>query len=283
MEERMKNINDCTLDYTLEVCVDSVESAIAAEQGGAHRLELCANLIIGGTTPGIHLFHQIRKHCSLPVHVLIRPRYGDFLYTEWEAEIIEKDILTFKELRADGIVIGSLCADGHLDCKRLERFCRAGAGLSLTLHRAFDMCCDPQKALEEAIELGFSSILTSGQEENCLKGKSCLKQLVRQADGRIRILAGGGVSEKTISSLIHEAGIHDFHMSGKTVLDSEMLYRKKEVHMGIAGMDEYAILRTDEEQVRLAKEAIFQKIHNFRNGEPQCFQNNSKTTPNRFT
>ncbi len=103
----MKNINDCTLDYTLEVCVDSVESAIAAEQGGADRLELCANLIIGGTTPGIHLFHQIRKHCSLPVHVLIRPRYGDFLYTEWEAEIIEKDILTFKELRADGIVIGS--------------------------------------------------------------------------------------------------------------------------------------------------------------------------------
>lgn len=242
--------------YTLEVCVDSVESAIAAEQGGADRLEVCANLVIGGTTPGVGLFQQIRKYCSLPLHVLIRPRYGDFLYTEMEAGAMESDICMFRELGADGIVVGCLCADGHLDCRRLERFCQAADGAWITLHRAFDMCCDPQKALEEAISLGISSILTSGQEENCLRGKACLKQLVLQADKRISILAGGGIQERAIACLALEAGIRDFHMSGKTILDSEMRYRKKEVHMGIPGMDEYALLRTEKEQIRLAKEAI---------------------------
>lgn len=244
-------------DYSLEVCVDSVESALAAERGGADRLEVCANLIIGGTTPGVGLFRQIRKYCSLPVHVLIRPRYGDFLYTQPEADAMESDICMFKEMGADGIVVGCLRADGRLDYPRMERLCRAAEGISVTLHRAFDMCCEPREALEEAVNLGISFILTSGQEENCLKGKSCLKQLVLQAGKRIRILAGGGVQEKAIDCLIREAGIRDFHMSGKTIADSRMLYRKEGVHMGIPGMDEYTLLRTDEEQIRLAKRAVF--------------------------
>lgn len=242
--------------YTLEVCVDSVESAVAAERGGADRLELCGNLVIGGTTPGINLFRQVREHCSLPVFVLIRPRYGDFLYTEHEVQIMEKDIRMFKSCGADGIVTGCLCADGSLDQKQMAIFCQAAAGLPVTLHRAFDMCREPGKALEDAVSLGISTILTSGQEENCIKGKALLKKLVRQADNRIDILVGGGVHAEVIPALIRETGAKSFHLSGKILRESSMLYRKEGVHMGIPGMDEYALMRTDEEQIRQAKRSL---------------------------
>lgn len=250
---RYKFLENEKKTYILEACVDSVESAAAAERGGADRLELCANLVIGGTTPGISLFRQVRKHCSLPIFVLIRPRYGDFLYTEPEIEIMEEDIRLFKDNGADGIVTGCLCADGSLNREHMLRFRQAAPGIPMTLHRAFDLCRDPEKTLETAVNLGITSILTSGQEENCLKGKALLQSLVRQAENRIHILAGGGVCAETIVPLLKETGVKHFHMSGKILLDSPMLYRKEQIHMGIPGMSEYTILRTDEEQIRRAK------------------------------
>lgn len=245
--------------YILEACVDSVESAIAAERGGADRLELCANLVIGGTTPGISLFRQVQKHCSLPIFVLIRPRYGDFLYTKKEIQMMEEDIRWFKDHGADGIVTGCLCADGSLDREQMNRFRQAAPEIPMTLHRAFDLCREPDKTLETAVNLGITSILTSGQAENCLKGKSLLRSLVRQAENRIHILVGGGVCAETIAPLLAETGARHFHMSGKILLDSQMLYRNEQVPMGIPGISEYTLLRTDEEQIRRAKAVLSQQ------------------------
>lgn len=240
----------------LEVCVDSVESAVAAWRGGADRLELCANLVIGGTTPGLSLFRQVQKHCGLPIYVLIRPRYGDFLYTEEETQMMEEDIQSLTALGADGIVVGGLCADGTLDREKMKRFRQAAGDVPITLHRAFDMCREPERVMEEAIALGISTILTSGQAKNCREGAERIKQMIGQAGDRISVLVGGGVNGENIPQLMQETKATWFHMSGKVSLKSGMLYRKAEVHMGIPGMDEYQILRTSEELVRQAKVAL---------------------------
>lgn len=236
-------------DYILEVCVDSVESAKAAVRGGADRLELCANLVIGGTTPGVSQFKQIRKACDVPVNVLIRPRYGDFLYTDHEFQMIAEDAQMFRDLGADGIVVGFLKPDGNLDMERLNKLReKAGKG-SMTLHRAFDVCRDPYRSLKEAMEAGVDTILTSGQQDTCIRGKKLLGELIRQAGGRIDIMAGSGVNVDAIACLMDEIGAGSFHMSGKVIVDSGMIYRKENVNMGIPGIGEYDIFRTDEEQI----------------------------------
>ena len=153
-------------NFTLEACVDSVESALAAVRGGADRLELCGNLIIGGTTPDIHLFQEIRRYTDIPIHVLIRPRFGDFLYTEHEFRIMEEDIRSFKELGAQGAVIGILKENGDLDADRMKILMEEAEGMKVTLHRAFDVCRDPFAALEQAKDLGVDIVLTSGQKNS---------------------------------------------------------------------------------------------------------------------
>ncbi len=158
--------------YLLECCVDSVESAIAAQKGGADRLELCGNLIIGGTTPSVELYRAVRKNTDIPIHVLLRPRFGDFLYTAYELEILYEEVKLFSSEGADGLVIGCLKPDGELDIEAMKRMIELGKGRKITLHRAFDVCNNPLKALEQAIELGVDTILTSGQENSCMKGKT---------------------------------------------------------------------------------------------------------------
>ncbi|WP_349947964.1 copper homeostasis protein CutC [Lacrimispora sp. BS-2] len=246
-------------DYILEVCVDSVESAKAAVQGGAGRLELCANLVIGGTTPGVSQFKQIRKACDVPINVLIRPRYGDFLYTEHEFQMISEDAQMFRDLGADGVVVGFLKPDGDLDMERLNVLReKAGTG-NMTLHRAFDVCRDPYRSLKEAMEAGIDTILTSGQQNTCMEGKKLLGELIGQAAGRIDILVGSGVNVDAIASLMDEIDARCFHMSGKTIVDSGMIYRKENVNMGIPGIGEYDIFRTEEEQIRQAKRLMEEK------------------------
>lgn len=246
-------------DYILEVCVDSVESAIAAVRGGAQRLELCANLVIGGTTPGVSQFKLIRNACDIPINVLIRPRYGDFLYTDYEFQMIAQDAQLFRELGADGIVVGFLKADGNLDVERLNVLKeKAGTG-TMTLHRAFDMCRDPYKSLEEAIEAGVDTILTSGQRSTCLEGKELLGELIRKAEDKIDIMAGSGVNVETMGCLMDEIGATIFHMSGKMIVNSGMIYRKEQVSMGIPGIREYDIFRTEEEEIRRAKKLMEEK------------------------
>lgn len=238
----------------LEVCVDSYESAIAAAEGGADRLELCANLIIGGTTPDYLLFQQIKDSIDIPIHILIRPRFGDFYYSDFEFEVMLKDINEFKREKADGVVIGMLTKEGNLDKEKMKEAIEAAEGMHITLNRAFDVCKDPMKALNEAKELGVHTILTSGQKNTSLEGTELLKQLVSAAKDEIDIMAGSGVTSSNIKAIYDQTGITSFHMSGKKTIESEMKYRKKGVSMGIPGLSEYDIIRTDKEEIKKAKQ-----------------------------
>lgn len=241
--------------YLLECCVDSVESAVCAAQGGADRLELCSGLVIGGITPTLALYEKIRESVQIPVHVLIRPRFGDFLYTPEEADLICREIAAFSEAGADGVVIGSLLPDGSLNLEQMKRFMDRARGLSVTLHRAFDMCRDPMAALEQARELGIDTILTSGQAPSCLEGIALLKRLSKTKDAPA-ILAGGGIHADTVRALLAETSVRAFHMSGKTVLDSGMVYRNPAVSMGLPGLSEYQIWRTDPAAIRSVRRLL---------------------------
>lgn len=242
--------------YILECCVDSVESAINAESGGASRIELCSNLIIGGTTPDFALVREIRKHTEIRIHALIRPRFGDFCYSEYEMEIMKEQIRFLKEAGVEGVVIGVLDVDGNLNKGAMKELMDAADGLSITLHRAFDMCCDPYAALEDAIALGVNTILTSGQKQSAWEGRELLAELIEKADGRIDIMAGAGISATTIEKLVPFTKGTSYHMSGKVTLDSKMKYRKADVSMGLPSLSEYEIWQTSEESVRAAVEVL---------------------------
>lgn len=242
--------------YVLEGCVDSVESAIIATRAGANRLELCANLMIGGTTPTAATFQQVRKVCDNHVNVLIRPRFGDFCYTEHEVAIVEQEIEMFRKLGADGIVIGALTPEGDIDWPIMERWLHKAGDMWITMHRAFDMCRDPYVELENAIAHGVDAILTSGQADICTQGKACIKELVQRSQNEMQILVGSGVSPDVLEELIVDTGAYAFHMSGKEVLDSPMIYRKSNVHMGLDSISEYDIWRTKEENMRRAVEIL---------------------------
>ena len=244
--------------YILEACVDSTESAVIATEAGANRIELCGNLMIGGTTPSIALFKQIRKKCNNRIHVLIRPRFGDFCYTEDEMDIMCEEIRMFRELGADGVVIGALSPDGSINWDAMDRMIAAADGMWVTMHRAFDMCRNPYESLEHCIEHGVSCILTSGQENHCLDGLACLKEMIQKAGERIQILVGSGVDARVIDKIYEETGAAAYHMSGKEVLDSEMEYRKNNVYMGLDGLSEYSIWRTKKENIEAAVSVLKQ-------------------------
>lgn len=243
-------------NYILEVCVDSAESAEAAAGGGADRVELCGNLVIGGTTPEADLFEKIRSLTDIKINVLIRPRYGDFLYTDYEFDIICRSVERFRRMGANAVVVGCLLPDGSLDTERMKRLVELAGPMDVTLHRAFDMCRDPYEALEQAKELEIRTILTSGQRESSWEGRELIAGLVRESGGKVDIMPGGGVSAGTIRELIPATGATSYHMSGKVVLDSGMTYRRQEVSMGVPGMGEYEIFRTSKEKVREAREVL---------------------------
>lgn len=240
----------------LEACVGSYASALAASRGGADRLEVCANLIIGGTTPSYELFRQITRDMTVKANILIRPRFGDFLYDEQEAGEMCSQIAAFRELGANGVVIGALTPDGRLDMERMKRMMEQAGDMEVTLHRAFDMTWDPFEALENAISLGCKTILTSGQQAAAQAGVDLLKKLHQQAGGRITIMAGGGIKSSNISAIHGMTGITAFHASGKMTLDSGMTYRKDTVTMGLPSLSEYDIWQTDEAEIRRCAEIV---------------------------
>lgn len=243
-------------NYILETCVDSVESALAAANGGASRLELCSNLVIGGTTPSPWLFEEIRKRTDIRIHALIRPRFGDFCYTDAEFSIIKRAVEDFRKMGSEGVVIGILNSDGTLHMDRMKELMEAAGDMSVTLHRAFDVCKDPIETMEQAISLGIDTILTSGQQNTSLLGAELLKELHKKSNGRIVIQAGGGVNAEVIRQLHALTGLEAYHMSGKKSIDSEMEYRKEGVNMGLPVLSEYEVWRTDEESVRAAKKVL---------------------------
>lgn len=243
-------------NYILETCVDCVESALAAQEGGASRVELCSDLVIGGVSPSLPLFRQIRKYTDLKIRVLLRPRYGDYCFDKYECDELNEEILMFREEGADGVVVGILNPDGTLNTEQLARFKQSAANIEIALHRAFDVCLDPMNAMEQVIELGYDTILTSGQQETAWEGRDMLKKLHEAARGRIEILAAGGIGRNAIEKLVPYTGISSYHMSGKTEVDSAMTYRMPGASFGLPERNEYKLIRTDSTNVKNAVEFL---------------------------
>ena len=248
----------------LEVCVDSTASALAAKRGGADRLELCADLIVGGTTPSLTLVQQVRAETGLPVRALLRPRFGDFCYDSYELAQMEQLAAELVEAGADGIVTGVLTPEGALDAGAMQPIYaaarkaaeKAGRPVACTLHRAFDVCADPFAALETARSMGLCTILTSGQAASAPQGAALLRQLTERAGKDVEILAGAGVSAQNIPVLVAQTGVRAFHLSGKQVLQSRMTFRREGVPMGLPGFSEFEVWQTSEANVRAARQAL---------------------------
>ena len=248
----------------LEVCVDSTASALAAKRGGADRLELCADLIVGGTTPSLTLVQQVRAETGLPVRALLRPRFGDFCYDSYELAQMEQLAAELVEAGADGIVTGVLTPEGALDAGAMQPIYaaarkaaeKAGRPVACTLHRAFDVCADPFAALETARSRGLCTILTSGQAASAPQGAALLRQLTERAGKDVEILAGAGVSAQNIPVLAAQTGVRAFHLSGKQVLQSRMTFRREGVPMGLPGFSEFEVWQTSEANIRAARQAL---------------------------
>lgn len=240
--------------YQIEVCANSVESALNAQNAGADRVELCAGMPEGGTTPSIGQIMMARELLTrTKLHVIIRPRGGDFLYTDLEVQTMIKDIQAAKELQVDGIVIGCLTANGDVDVKQMEHLMREADGLSVTFHRAFDMCRNPHQTLQEIIALGCDRILTSGQQPTAVQGIPMLKQLQMEADEHIIIMPGCGINPSNIQQIANETGTKEFHLSGRTNVNSRMRFRNPNVSMGgTVHINEYVQQVTDEDIIREA-------------------------------
>lgn len=234
--------------YKFEVCANSVESCVEAQRGGADRVELCAGIPEGGTTPSYGDIVMARKLLiTTKLHVIIRPRGGDFLYSDLEREIMLEDVRMARRLGVDGVVFGVLTSDGDIDMDFMRQLMAESEGMSVTFHRAFDVCCNPFVALEQIIELGCDRILTSGQMPKAEDGVDLLKQLVEKAGDRIIIMPGCGVNAGNIAKIEQITGAKEFHFSARSKHESGMQFRKSRVSMGGSVMiDEYSRDVTDE-------------------------------------
>jgi copper homeostasis protein len=240
----------------IEICVNSVESALRAQQGGADRVELCENLFEGGTTPSAGSITVARRHLATGLMVMVRPRGGDFLYSDVEFEVMRHDVRMARELGADGIVLGLLTPDGHVDVPRTAELVGLAGPLPITFHRAFDMAADPFRALEDLAGLGVARILTSGRERSAFEGAALIAQLVRQAAGRIIILPGGGIHERNAAAVLAQTGATEIHLSANARQASGMTYRNTALHLGGALYPpEYEITVTDPGKVSAVRQA----------------------------
>jgi copper homeostasis protein len=219
-------------DVLLEVVIDSAESALAAQEGGAGRVELCDNLLEGGTTPSAGMIATVRGAITIGLMVMIRPRGGDFCYSAREFAAMQHDVRVAQELGADGVVFGILTPDGAVDVARTAALIALARPLNVTFHRAFDMAREPRQALEELIGLGVDRLLTSGQENSALEGLDLLVELTQQASGRIVVMPGGGITERNIGKIAAATGAREIHVSGRKTIEGPMEYRSARAFMG---------------------------------------------------
>jgi copper homeostasis protein len=234
----------------VEVCVDSVASAVAAERGGASRLELCSSLIEGGVTPSAGLIGRARASVSIDLHAMIRPRGGDFCYDAEEFEIMRRDIALAKQLGANGAVFGILDVHGNVDVARTRQLTDEARPLSVTFHRAFDMSGDLFRALEDLCNIGIDRVLTSGGEPSCLQAQETIAQLVQKAGRRTVIMPGGGIKPENARSFVDRTGVTEIHSGLRSALPSPMLHRNPGISMGSVEGREYQRFGVLEEQVR---------------------------------
>jgi copper homeostasis protein len=240
----------------LEVCVDSVESAIAAERGGAQRVELCSDLLEGGITPGAGLIASVRRRIAIGLYVMIRPRGGDFCYTDLEFEVMREEIAHARDLGADGIALGLLDQQGRVDVARTRELVDLARPLHVTFHRAIDMTPDLPAALEDVLATGACRILTSGGAPNVARGINELAGMVRTARGRIAIMPGGGITPATIGAVAQATGATEFHSSARTAFPSPVSFRKQGMAMGDLRNREYRRFTVREVNVRALVNAL---------------------------
>jgi len=238
---------------SLEVCANSAQSAIEGQKGGAIRIELCDNLTEGGTTPSLSQIEESRQLIDIQLNILIRPREGDFLYSDLEFEIMKQDIHYCGKLKCNGVVFGILNPEGSIDKKRNKELVEIAHkyGMNVTFHRAFDRCKDLFSSLEDIIELGCDHILTSGGKKTAPEGKDILKKLIEQAGERIVIMPGGGITENNIGELVKYTDLKEFHGSFRNSYKSKMDFLSPEFD-DVNG--EYSIMQTDGKKVKLAIE-----------------------------
>ncbi|HWJ48752.1 MAG TPA: copper homeostasis protein CutC [Candidatus Udaeobacter sp.] len=240
----------------VEVCVDSVASALAAERGGAQRIELCSDLLEGGVTPSVGLLGVVRSKLAIAIHPIIRPRPGDFCYSEAEFESMLRDIEIAKSEGADGVALGILEEEGHVDVPRTRQLVELARPLSVTFHRAFDMSAELFRALEDVCATGADRILTSGGEQECLQGVDTVARLVADAGGRIKIMAGGRIVIDNAPTIIEQTGVTDIHVGLGTPVRSPMVHRNSHLSLGKAQGREYERTQVLEDSVRQLIRAI---------------------------
>lgn len=207
-------------EIIFEACVESLASAISSEKCGAKRIELCANLNIGGITPDYRLIEDCLSNLRIPVNVLIRPRGGNFIYSDEELDVMKQDIIFCREGGVHGVVIGILREDGLADIKRLSEMIELARPMSVTFHRAFDIAGDPIVVFDSLIELGINRLLTSGQKNDALSGIDTIHRLVEHSKERIIIMPGGGINENNIAEIIKRTGVKEIHGSARIVTGS---------------------------------------------------------------
>ncbi|MCI4667423.1 MAG: copper homeostasis protein CutC [Bacteroidia bacterium] len=235
----------------LEVCSYSVESAMLAEACGAHRIELCDNYSEGGTTPSIGAVAYALKNLSIPINVMLRPRGGDFLYSEAEFEIIKEDLKALRSMGVNGVVTGFLTANGEIDLNRTEEIISLAGQMEVTFHRAIDMCANPMQAIRKLADLGIKRILSSGSMANVAEGKEKLAKMVEIARDDIIIMPGCGLKPSNIKEILLHTGATEFHTASKCFLRSKMKYFNPNVSMGAkADIDEYQSVSVDTEKIR---------------------------------
>ncbi len=245
------------METRLEICIDGVASARAAAAGGADRVELCANLPEGGTTPSAGMVAGVRRAFAGGLMVIIRPRGYDFLFSRDEIDVMLADIRTARTLGADGVVIGCLRQDGTIDEETVTRLVEAACPLDITFHRAFDMARDLPEAMETIIRLGVGRILTSGGRVDAPAGADVIGALVRQAAGRVSLMPGGGLTPANLGEVVRRTGAHEVHLSARGPVASAMRFRNPGCAMGtFSGADEYSWRQTDPASVRAARAAL---------------------------
>jgi copper homeostasis protein len=248
----------------LEICVDSLDSAVAAESGGAHRVELCSALREGGLTPSLGLIRGVRSRLGIGIHVMIRPRAGDFFYTGDELAVMREDIALAAQAGADGVVFGLLTEDGEVDLERTRALVGLARPMEVTFHRAIDKARNVQSAMEDVVRAGADRVLTSGGEATAVLGRERLRDLVLAADGRIRIMAGGGVRAENVQEIMQATGVVEFHAALRSIVPSPVKNQVHTVHLGDAGVDDYVrnVVRSGDVRIlREAMEAALSKNH----------------------
>ena len=235
----------------VEIVVYNIESALRAQEGGADRIELCDNPSEGGTTPSFGTIEAVRQNVNLDVYVMIRPRGGDFHYSNYEFHCMKRDIDQCQKISVDGVVFGILNADGTLDKKRCKELIDRARPIKVTCHRAFDMTRDPFEALEDCIEVGFHRILTAGHRATAPEGADLIAELIERANGRIGIMPGSGVNENTVEELVRKSKATEIHFSATAFRESEMTYRNEKIAgMGSDEGAEFKYRTVDPERVR---------------------------------